>query len=44
MLELCFLCLERRLGRPLVLADFDEKVPVNQGIYLGFRLSTKATS
>lgn len=36
-LVLCFKCLERRLGRPLVLGDFTKAV-INQPIVFGFGL------
>ncbi len=44
---LCLSCLELRLGRPLLITDFQlrtrsgELLPVNQGIFLGYRLGQR---
>lgn len=40
--NLCFIHLERRLGRPLVLADFTH-ADINRGIRIGFRMSSRPT-
>lgn len=37
-LELCFFCVEKRLGRLLTPADFDLRIPVNHNIALGLRM------
>lgn len=39
-LDLCFSCLEKRLGRKLKPEDFDLDLPVNRGIALGMRIAT----
>jgi hypothetical protein len=36
--QLCFECLEQRLGRSLTIEDFDLQIPVNLGVRLGFEL------
>lgn len=44
---LCFLCLERRLKRPLTIADFQRKASsgndiwTNAGIFFGYRLGLR---
>ena len=40
---LCLTCLERRLGRPIEIGDFDLTVPINLGIALGYRLGREKT-
>jgi hypothetical protein len=41
-LLLCFDCLERRLGRPLTVDDFDLDLIVNEPIRLGMRLGASS--
>lgn len=38
--NLCFSCLESRLGRELTVRDFQE-VPVNQGIFFGYLMGVR---
>jgi hypothetical protein len=41
---LCFECLEGLLGRKLKIEDFDRRVPVNQGVIIGFAMGFAARS
>lgn len=43
-LLLCFDCLEKRLGRPLKIEDFDLTIGSNQGIALGVRMAQHEAS
>lgn len=40
-LELCLGCLEKRLGRPLSVEDFDLKLPINDGVFTGIRIASR---
>ena len=33
---LCFYCIQKRLGRSLVIEDFMPNLPINRGIFLGY--------
>lgn len=40
---LCLECLEKRLGRPLVIEDFED-VPLNKGVFFGYEMYRRSTN
>ena len=38
---LCLSCLSSRLRRPLVIEDFLESLPINDGIYAGYQMGLR---
>lgn len=40
-IELCLGCLEKKLGRPLAEADFDMDLPINDGVAIGLRMTSR---